>query len=148
MPVVASNATGGSPAAALLTASTSSTALSTTEPTGSDLNTVYSDFVEAEPVSTTPTAAANTNDGAEEDTGFTPADIVKFSLSKTEFIKALQDPGVQSTKGDLLIEYPIMGAFCAKLLKVWVDKKFPNLPKNKTRNKAGMVKIIVQSRKQ
>ncbi len=79
MPVVASNATGGSPAAASSTASTSSTASSTTEPTGSNLNTVYPDFVEADPVSTTPTAAANTNDGADEDTGtgFTPADIAR-----------------------------------------------------------------------
>ena len=56
MPVVTSNdATGSEAGRSPATASSTAAAPTTNEPTGSDLNTVYPDFVEVEPVSTTPT---------------------------------------------------------------------------------------------
>ena len=57
-----------------------------------------------------------------------------------QFPKALQDPGVQSTKGDLLIKYFAMSAYCGKLLKVWIATKFLTLRKTRQETKQAWLK--------
>ena len=118
-----------------------------------NLNTVYPDFDEDdEPTLNPPTSkpastAAKAKSTKTDVYGFTNDDIIKFSLDRDYFLKALQDPGEQNLKDDLHTHYPKLNAYSRKLFKHWTTLNFPNLPKNVTRVSLALTKVIVKARK-